>query len=282
MLPGFLLSLREGMEAALIVGIVLGTLSRLGRRDQFRPVWLGVMAAAGVSLLAALTLTAAGAHFEGRAEQVFEGVTLLLAAGVLTWMIFWMQGQGRNLSKRLSADVKQAANAPADATAAAGRAAGVSLFSLAFLAVVREGVELALFLTATGFATSPAATLTGASLGLAAAVVLGALIYFGAIRLNVRRFFQVTSLFLIVIAAGMVAYGFHEMIEASVIPAIVDPIYNINPVLNDKEGLGLLLKTLFGYNGNPALTESAAYVLYFILVFFVLRAQPARQAVSAR
>lgn len=268
MLPSFLLSLREGLEAALIIGIVLGTLNRLGRRDQFRPVWLGVLVAIAVSVLAAIALTIAGTQFEGRAGQIFEGVTMLLAAGVLTWMIFWMQREGRTLSKRLAADVKQASSLTQQN---ATRAASLSLFTLAFLAVVREGVELALFLTAAAFATSPAQTLLGAFLGLGVAAVLGVLIYLGTIRLDVKRFFQVTSLFLIVVAAGMVAYGVHELIEAGIIPAIVDPIYDINPVLNDKEGLGLLLKTLFGYNGNPALSESIAYVLYFVLIFLASR-----------
>jgi high-affinity iron transporter len=261
MLPAFLLSLREGLEAALIVGIVFGTLNRLGRRDRFGPVWLGVLAATAVSFFAAFALTAAGREFEGRAEQIFEGVTVLLAASVLTWMIFWMQREGRVLSARLAADVRQAT----------GGAAALSLFLVAFLAVVREGVELALFLTATTFTTSPGQTLLGAVLGLAVAVALGALMYLGVVRLDVKQFFLATSLFLIVVAAGMVAYGLHELIEASVVPAIVDPIYNINPYLDDQAGLGLLLKTLFGYNGNPALTESVAYVAYFLVIWLALR-----------
>ena len=282
MLPAFLLSLREGLEAALIVGLVLGTLNRLKRRDQFAPVWLGVAAAALVSVLAAVALTAIGAQFEGRAEQIFEGVMLLLAAGVLTWMIFWMQGQGRRLNQKLAMDVQQAAASPAGAVELTGKAAAASLFSLAFLAVVREGVELALFLTAASFATSPGQTLIGAALGLAVAVAIGALTYVGTIRLNVKRFFQVTSLFLIVVAAGMVAYGFHELIEAGLLPALMDPIYDINAVLSDGQGAGLLLKTLFGYNANPALTESIAYVLYFVLVFLGLRSLPSRALVLSK
>jgi high-affinity iron transporter len=182
-------------------------------------------------------------------------------------MIFWMQREGRTMGKRLAADVRAASGG---AQPNAMQAVRLSLFSVAFLAVVREGVELALFLTAAAFATSPAQTVAGALLGLAVAVLLGVLIYLGAIRLDVKRFFQVTSLFLIVVAAGMVAYGFHELIEAS-LPAIVDPIYDINPVLDDKVGLGLLLKTLFGYNGNPALSESVAYVIYFVLIFLASR-----------
>jgi high-affinity iron transporter len=193
-------------------------------------------------------------------------VTVLLAACVLTWMIFWMQREGRTLSKKLAADVRQASVAPV-----AQKAAVWSLFGVAFLAVVREGVELALFLAATAFTTSPLQTLGGAALGLAAAVVLGALMYLGVIRLDVKRFFQVTSLFLIVVAAGMVAYGFHELIEGGAIPGMVEPLYNINAVLNDGMGVGLLLKTLFGYNGNPALTESIAYVVYFGFVWWVVR-----------
>ncbi len=277
MLPAFLLSLREGLEAALIVGLVLGTLNRLGRRDQFAPVWLGVGAAALVSFLIALALKVIGAQFEGPAQQIFEGVTLLLAAGILTWMIFWMQGQGRRLNKKLATDVQQAV-APTDVAGLTGRAAMVSLFSLAFLAVVREGIELALFLTAASFTTSPGRTLIGAALGLGVAVAIGALVYAGALRLNVKRFFQVISLFLIVVAAGMVSYGFHELIEAGLLPALMDPVYDINTLLSDGQGTGLLLKTLFGYNANPALTESVAYVLYFVLVFVGLRSVTATAA----
>ncbi len=272
-MPAFLLSLREGLEAALIVGIVFGALTRLGRRDQMRFVWLGVGAAAAASLVVAVGLNALGAELEGAAEQIFEGVTMLLAAGVLTWMIFWMQREGSQIQNKLTEDVRTATNA--------GRRSRASLFLLAFLAVFREGIELALFLVAATFATSPLQTVAGAAAGLLLAAGLGYLLFAGSVRLDLRLFFRVTSLLLIVFAAGMVAYGMHELVEAGVVPALMDPFYNISAVLSDQAGLGLMLKTLFGYNANPALLETLAYVGYFVLIWAVLRVQRAPQPARA-
>jgi high-affinity iron transporter len=274
-MPAFLLSLREGLEAALIVGIVLGALKRLGRRDQALSVWLGVGVALAASLLAAIGLDAIGAEFEGAAAQVFEGVTMLLAAGVLTWMIFWMQREGAAINQRLTADVR----------AATGRGrTRASLFLLAFLAVFREGIELALFLVAATFATSALQTVVGAAAGLLLAAGLGYLMFAGSIRLNLKLFFRATSLLLVVFAAGMLAYGVHELVEAAVLPALVEPLYNISPILSDQAGLGLLLKALFGYNSNPALLETLAYIAYFVVIWLALRAQrtsePARVSSS--
>lgn len=264
-MPAFLLSLREGLEAALIVGIVLGALRRFGRSDQARYVWLGVGVASAASLAVALALNAIGAEFEGAGAQIFEGVMMLLAAAVLTWMIFWMQSEGGRLKERLTADV-------ATATADTGRS-NLSLFLLAFLAVFREGVELALFLVAATYATTLAQTVVGALAGLVVAVALGYLMFRGALRLNVKMFFRVTSLLLILFAAGMVAYGAHELVEAGLLPALLDPLYNVNPMLSDQTGFGLALKTLFGYNGNPALIETILYLAYFIVVWLALRAR---------
>src|SRR4030067_2332483 len=144
MLPSFLLALREGTEAALIVGIVLGVLKKMNRLDRAPRVWLGVGLAALVSVIGAIALNAVGARFEGPGEAAFEGVTMLIAAGVLTWMIFWMQKQGRRIQSGLEAEVKSALT----------RGQDVALFSLAFFAVVREGFELALFLTGGNFFTA--------------------------------------------------------------------------------------------------------------------------------
>jgi high-affinity iron transporter len=271
-MPAFLLSLREGLEAALIVGIVFGALKKLGRRDQALFVWLGVGVAIAASLSVAIGLDAVGAEFEGTAAQVFEGVTMLLAAGVLTWMIFWMQRAGGGIHQRLTADVK--------AVTGEGRHYSASLFLLAFLAVFREGIELALFLVATTFATSALQTIIGAAAGLLLAAGLGYLLFAGSIRLNLKLFFRMTSLLLIVFAAGMLAYGVHELVEATVLPALVEPLYNISSILSDQAGLGLLLKALFGYNSNPALLETLAYVAYFVVIWAALRAQ--RTPVPAR
>jgi len=138
MLASYLLSFREGLEAALIVGVLLGALQKLNRPTQRRTIWLGTISAIILSIVVGLILNQVGAAFEGRAEEVFEGFAMLLAAGILTWVILWMQSQARSLNKRLEANVEQAVL----------KDNKTALFSLAFLSVFREGIELALFLIA--------------------------------------------------------------------------------------------------------------------------------------
>ena len=259
-MAAFFLSLREGLEAALIVSILLGTLRRLGRSDLRRFIWLGVAVALLVSLGVAAGLVAAGVEFEGQAEETFEGGMLLLAAIFLTAMIFWMQRQGAQFRAGLEADVRKAVE---HRTPEGG---GWGLFAVAFLAVAREGIELALLLVATSLAGGAIGVVVGAALGMTLSVLLGVLIYRGVLHLNLRTFFRVTNILLLLFAAGMVALGIHELVEAGLMPAIVDSIYNINPLLSDKSLLGELFKSLFGYNGNPALIETLAYLSYLGIV----------------
>ena len=261
MLASFLLSLREGIEAALIIGIVLGALRKLNHSQMAPAVWYGALSAMLVSLITGVLLTVFGLSLEGAAEQIFEGVAMLLAASVLTWMIFWMNSQSRSLKGALEGGVNQAT------TTGGARA----LFSLAFLAVVREGIELALFLTAATFASDPQSTILGALLGLGAATLLGWGVFASSLRLDLRRFFQVTGILLILFAAGLVAHGVHEFNEVGWIPSVVEHVWDFNPVLDENSTLGLMFKALFGYNGNPSLTEVLAYLAYFGLIFFSLR-----------
>lgn len=276
MLPSFLLALREGIEAALIVGIVLGVLKKMNRLDRAVRVWLGVGAAAVVSALGALALSLAGAEFEGAAEQVFEGLTMLAAAGVLTWMIFWMQKQGRQIQAGLEADVRTALT----------RGQDWALFSLAFFAVVREGLELVLFLTATNFTTpaegvsAPILGWLGGVLGLVAAVIVGWLLFDTTAKLNLRRFFQLTSVLLIIFAAGLFAHAIHEFNELGWIPPVVEHVYDINPIIPETTLLGQFMKALFGYNGNPSLSETVSYLGYFVVIYFLRRWFDRRPATS--
>lgn len=266
MIPGFLLALREGLEAALIVGIVLGAL-RKTRHEEFKTtIWWGVAVAIVVSLVAAVALYLVGVSFDGTAEEAFEGITMLLAAGVLTWMIFWMHNHSRNISANIEADVHQAAR----------QHSRRALFLLAFLAVVREGIELALFLTATSFASGAQQTVVGALLGLGAVILLAWALFSSLLKLNIRRFFQVTSILLILFAAGLVAHGVHELNEIGWIPAIIEHVWDINHIVNENAFAGEILKTLFGYNGNPALTEVIAYIVYFLGITFGLQRQQVR------
>ena len=273
-MTAFLLSLREGLEAALIVSILLGTLRRLGRTELRRFVWLGVASAIVVSVAAAAGLVAAGIELEGKAEQLFEGVLLLLAAAFLTGMIFWMRRQGAQLRVELEADVRQAA------ARAAGGTSGWALFAVAFIAVVREGIELALLLVATALAGDAVGMLLGAVLGIGVAIGFGILLYQGVLHINLRAFFRVTNVLLLFFAAGMVALGIHELVEAGLIPALMEPMYNINAILSDKSTLGQVLKSLLGYNGNPALIETLTYVGYLAVVGWLILGRSRPQAVS--
>lgn len=263
MLPTYLLSLREGLEAALIIGIVLGAVSKIRRKDLAPAVWFGTLSAIVVSILTAILLTSFGMSLEERAEQIFEGVTMLIAAGILTWMIFWMGKQARFLKSELEDGVNKAA-------ASTGKRA---VFWLAFMAVVREGVELAIFITAAFFASNQGETstnliqiLAGTILGLGTAVLLGYTIFATALRLDLRRFFQVTGILLILFAAGLVAHGVHEFNEVGWIPGVVEHVWDVNMILDENSIAGQLLKTLFGYNGNPSLTEMIAYFVYIAVV----------------
>ena len=263
MFPSYLLALREGLESALIIGIVLRALKKINHTELSKAVWLGAGSAVLVSIVSAFAINAVGASFEGAAEEIFEGFTMLLAAGVLTWMIFWMQRQAHNLKYELEAEVRQAAT----------RQNGRALFALAFFAVVREGIELVLFLTAASMATSSEQTVIGAVLGLGTSALLGYLLFATTVRLNLQRFFQITSVLLILFAAGLVAHGFHEFIEAGWIPAGIEHVWDMNHIIDENASFGLILKALFGYNGNPALVEVIAYFLYLALVFVALRIQ---------
>lgn len=260
MLSSFLLSLREGLEAALVIGIVLGALRQVDRRNLAPLVWAGAVSAALLSLLAALLLHLLGVSLSGPGEVIFEGFTMLLAAAVLTWMIFWMRRQAHGLQGGLEHDVRQAS-----------RAGGRGVFLLAFLAVLREGLELALFLTASAFSSAAGQTLPGALLGLAAAVLLGVLLFLTTLRLDLRRFFQLTGFLLILFAAGLVAHGVHEFNELGWIPPIIEHVWDMNFLLDENSTLGEILKSLLGYNGNPSLSEVLAYLVYLLAVVFGLR-----------
>jgi high-affinity iron transporter len=203
-----LVVLREGFEASLIVGIVLAFLDRSGRRDGFAAVWIGVAAAAAISVLIGIGLFTVGAELEGRSEYVFEGLAMITAAALLTWMVFWMRSQSRTLRRSLEGQVRTAL--------ATGSAVGLGL--VAFLGVLREGVETALFLFSTTENSSPLVSLLSGLVGLALALALGYAFYRGSHRLDLRRFFQLTSGLLLVFAGWLLVSGLEELAEAGVVP----------------------------------------------------------------
>lgn len=244
------------MEAALIVGIILAYLARTNNRQGFKPVWLGTGLAVLVSLITGIVIYFSAGELEGRAEAIFEGIAMLVAAGVLTWMILWMRKQAINIKGHLEAQIKSALQSGSE----------VGLLTLAFVAVVREGIETVLFLFgATRVAESLPLSVAGGLIGLTAAILIGYTIYKGTSRLNLRTFFNVTSLLLILFAAGLLAHGMHEFHEAEVVPPVIEHVWDINSILSEQSTFGRFLSALFGYNANPSLIEVITYFSYLAI-----------------
>jgi high-affinity iron transporter len=256
----FIIALREGIEAALIVSIVLAYLKQLGRTDRARLVWSGTGLAVLLSAATGTVIFAVGADFDGTAEQLFEGLVTLTAVGVLTWMVFWMRRQGARIKSELQHKVDSAL-----------MAGGLALAALAFFAVLREGVETALFLFAAAEGTAVqsgavGAQLLGAGFGLGLAVVLGVLLYRGGIRINLRTFFKLTGAILIVVAAGLFAFSVHELQAAGWFPLLQAHAFDLSASLADDAGIGTVLRGLLGYNADPSTLEVLAWVTYLVVV----------------
>ncbi|MEX0984414.1 MAG: iron uptake transporter permease EfeU [Actinomycetota bacterium] len=256
----FVIALREGIEAALIVSIVLAYLQQMHAGDHTHLVWWGAGSAIVVSAIVGGIIFAVGAEFEGTAEQLFEGLVTLTAVGVLTWMIFWMRRQGARIKSDLQHKV--------DAALVAG---GGALAILAFVAVLREGIETALFLFAAAKGTAVGAggvgsQLVGAVLGLGLAVVLGALLYRGGIKMNLRSFFRVTGMLLVVVAAGLFAFSLHELQEAGWLPFLTATAFDVSTTLPDDTGIGAVLRGLLGYNADPTWLEIVAWLAYLSVI----------------
>jgi high-affinity iron transporter len=265
MFANYLIGLREGLEAALVVGILVAYLVRTERRDLVGRIWLGVGVAIAISLAfgAVLTFGPRGLTFE--AQELIGGLLSLAAVALVTWMIFWMAGAARGLSGALRAQVDRAASA-----------GGLALALVALLAVGREGLETALFLwAATEAATADGGStnepLLGALLGLLTATALGYLVYRGALRLDLRRFFTWTGAFLVVIAAGVLAYGVHDLQEAGFLPGLDDLLFDVSDTIDPASWTGTLLKGVFNFSPATTKLEALAWMLYLVpvLVLFV-------------
>ena len=261
MLAAALITFREGLEAALIVGIVLGYLVRIGQTRQLRYAWAGVFAAVLVSVVATLGLQVVGASLEDPYEQIFEGSMMLLAVVILTWMIFWMRYQGRFMKRELEHQVQS--------TLATGATLGI--FGLAFVAVFREGIETALFLSASAFASDAAVTWMGSIIGLGLAIAAGYAVYVMSVRLDLKMFFDVTSVLLLIFAAGLFAHALHEFQEIGWLPILTQQAWNLQNVLANDSTLGSVLRALVGYNDSPTMLEVVGYVMYWVVVLVGVR-----------
>jgi high-affinity iron transporter len=251
-----LITLREGIEGVLIISILLAYLRQLGRQDKAYLVWWGTGLAVAVSVGVAAVIFIAAADFEGTGEQVFEGTVSMLAVGVLTWMIFWMRRQGAKVRSELQHRV--------DAALLGG---GYALAGLAFVVVLREGVETALFVfgadkAAANGAGGTLAGIVGALIGLVVAAIVGVAIYKGSVKLNMRAFFRVTGGVLLVVAAGLLAFAVGEFQEAGLLPGFGAIAYDVTSVLPDASGVGAVLHSLIGYRSAPTVLEVLAWIGY--------------------
>ncbi|MDO8530587.1 MAG: FTR1 family protein [Dehalococcoidia bacterium] len=268
MVYSLFVSLREGLEAFLIIAIVLGYLNRIGQRRYFTHVWLGAALAflGTIAVWAGLELTAS--KLSGPALEAFEGGATLLAVVVLTSMTLWMKRQAADMGSHLRSQV--------DVALRSGSV--VTLVLLAFTSVGREGLETALFLTA-GSATADSALLywLGAGLGLAVAAVMGAIVYAGTMRLPLSAVFNVTGVILIVLAAGLLSSGLKELSHATSASALGPHLWDTYNLVPDNSGLGRLLNTVLGYDASPRLGQVVAYLGYlavFLPLFLLGREKP--------
>ena len=274
-MAAFLVMLREGLEAALIVGILLAYVNRLDGRRDARWIWGGTIAAALLSVIAGVVVFATIGSMEERAEEIAEGVIAFVAAGLLTWMVFWMGSQARHIKDRLERQV--------DVAFASGSAG--ALAAIAFFAVLREGLESALFLISTTVGTdADGLQLVGGILGLTVAVGIGYLIYRGGTAIDIRLFFRVTGTLIILFAAGLIAKGIHEFQEVGMLPVALDPIWNLGVFDPDTNLIARFAKSLFGWRPDPSLLMVAGYFGYLIPVgrmFFAMTSRTPGQSTSS-
>ena len=274
---GFLIGLREGVEAALIVAIVLAYVVRTGNGRHIPKIWLGSGVAVILSVVLGLLIFNTVGSFEEPYEQVFEGSAMLLAAIVVTWMLFWMRRQSMNLRGELQAAV--------DRVLSEGTAWGLAV--LAFTAVIREGVETALFLAgqATSAETGAGSVLVGAILGLGVAVLIGWGFYRGSRAIDLRRFFRWTGIALVFIAAGLLSHAVHEFIEVAEISGVAvigsQTAFDISAVLSHDDGIGQFLRAIFGYSASPEVLTFVVHVAYVVAIL-TLYLRPVRPSPPAQ
>jgi len=264
---GFVTGLREGVEAALIVAIVLAYLVRSGNGAEAGKVWIGTGVAALVSVLAGIVIFRTVGSMPSPYENYFEAGTLLVATAVVTWMLFWMRRQSMAIRGELHARL--------DRVLTEGSAWGLAV--LAFTSVIREGLETSVFLVgqATSAQAAASSVIVGALIGLLAAIAIGWMFYTGTRRIDLRVFFRWTGIALIFIAAGLVSHAVHELIEIGVLTVGATPVFDISNVLPDEAGIGQFLRAILGYSAAPEQSTLAVYLTYLVVVL-ALYLRPAK------
>lgn len=272
MLGNALIGLREGLEASLVVSILIAFLVRTGRRNVLWKVWLGVGIAvafsAGVTI--ALALTEQALTFE--AQEAFGGTLSIVAVGFVTWMIFWMRRAARSISAELRGRLEEAM-----------RLGSTAVVVMAALAVGREGLETAFFFYAAAQAAGETSQpLIGFLIGIAVSVVLAHLIYKGAVQLNLARFFTITGVLLVFVAAGILGYGLHDLQEAAILPGLGTLAFDVSSAVPPDSWYGTLLKGIFNFSPQTTVLQAVAWAAYVVVVLtlFLLPQRSARSAAT--
>lgn len=274
MLAPFLIMLREGIEAALITGIIAAYLRQTGRSSWMPAIWIGVFLAVAMSLFVGAGLQLVSAEFPQKAQELFEALVGFVAVIVLTFMVFWMRKAARSLKSELQQSIDQALASSSSATWA--------LIGMVFFAVAREGLESVFFLLAI-FQQSPGPGAPVAALaGILVSIVIGLGIYRGGLRLNLRRFFQWTSAFILFVAAGILASALGNLHEAGIWNSLQAHTYDLSQVLPTSSTLGSILSGLLGYQEAPTIGETLIYVIFLVAAFaaFFRPPKPAPAAAS--
>ncbi len=278
MLVPFLIMLREGIEAALIVGIIASYLKQTGRGQWMPAVWIGVFLACALALFVGGGLELMSAEFPQKQQELFEGLVGLLAVGILSSMVFWMRKVGRSIKTELHQSLDSALGGSRNQTWA--------LIAMVFFAVAREGLETVFFLLAVFQQSSDASAPLGALLGLILSACFGIALYRGSLRLNLSLFFRWTGLFILVVAAGILGNSVRSLHEAGVWNHLQEVVFDISATLPMDGPTGSVLAGMFGYQDAPTVSVLGAWLIYLVgaLVLFFLpyreQAHPARPSAT--
>ncbi|MFE6746319.1 iron uptake transporter permease EfeU [Kitasatospora purpeofusca] len=269
MFANYLIGLREGLEASLVVCILIAYLVKTGRREKLPPVWTGVGAAVLLSMAFGAVLQFGSSQLSFEAQEALGGSLSIVSVGLVTWMVFWMRRTARHLKSELQGKL--------DAALAMGTGA---LVATAFLAVGREGLETALFIWTAVQATEDGYNpIIGAALGLLTAAFLGWLFYRGALRINLAKFFTWTGAMLVVVAAGVLAYGVHDLQEAGWLPGLHNLAFDISSTIPKDSWYGTLLKGVFNFQPDPTVFQIVVWLAYLaptLAFFFGVLGGPAK------
>ena len=264
MLANFMIGLREGLEAALVIGILIAYLKKQGRTKDVRAVSIGVVSAILVSIIAGLLLSILVADTEAGTNQIIGAAASILAVVFVTWMIFWMAKHSRSLPSEMHNKLSQVSST-------------FAVVGIGFFAVVREGIETSIFLwSSTNAAEQGATPIIGAVFGLAAAAAIGYGIYRGSLRLNLRLFFAVTSGFLILVSAGILAYAVMELEELHLFPFLQQTFYDVSSVVTEGSAIEIFLKSTLSFNAAPTQLQALVWFTYLlpIATIYWMRTKP--------